>query len=169
MVLLLTGSPRARECAAAIEQFTGERVEVAPTLQRGTSWLRKVEFTAVVVDHILTEADGDETDALMSATGTAIPVSVNLAISGAIRVARDVRAALRRREQERLAARREAQAVLRSELTEAVTGILLSSELALGMPGLPPAAEARLRSVQSLAMSIRGRLEPKDERAARPN
>jgi hypothetical protein len=86
-------------------------------------------------------------------------VFVNFAISGVDRVVRDVRSALHRREEERARALRDAEAHLRSELTEAVTGILLSSQLALEVASVPAAVQARLRAVYQLAMSIRQRLE----------
>jgi len=75
-------------------------------------------------------------------------------------VVRDVRSALQRRQGERLRAVREAEANLRSQLTEALTGILLSSQLTMEVPAVPAAAQARLRSVYQLAMSMRQRLEP---------
>jgi hypothetical protein len=87
-----------------------------------------------------------------------MPVFVNFAICGVDRVVRDVRSALQRRDEERARAVREAEAHLRSELTEALTGILLSSQLALEAPALPAAVQARLRSVYQLAMSMRQRL-----------
>ncbi len=51
---------------------------------------------------------------------------INFAISSIERLVRDVRAALRRRQRELQAATRKAESALRSELNEALTGILLS-------------------------------------------
>lgn len=159
MTLLVVSSAPPEECARAIEQATGEKVEAVRTLSRATAMLRGHEYNAVVIEQAAAEGDGSGVDALLSAAAPAIPVFVNLAISGAPRVAREVRIALQRREQEHRVARRAAETALRSELNEAVTGILLSSQLALAVPELPPAAEAKLRSVYHLAMSIRSRLE----------
>ncbi|MBV9086659.1 MAG: hypothetical protein JOY79_04185 [Acidobacteriaceae bacterium] len=72
---------------------------------------------------------------------------------------RDVRAALRRHEKQYAVAQHAAETALRSELNEALTGILLSSQLALSVPALPPPAEAKMRSVYQLAMDMRLRLE----------
>jgi hypothetical protein len=55
-------------------------------------------------------------------------------------------------------AQQEAARQLRSELTDALTGILLSSQMALENPGLPPAAAEQIRAVVELAASLRERL-----------
>jgi len=160
MILLITNSPRAAECAAAIERATNERIQICPRLALAARTLRSTECSALVIDQLLMEADPAAADVLLSEADTAIPVFVNFAICGMERVLRDVRSALQRREGERLRAVREAEANLRGQLTEALTGILLSSQLAMEVPAVPAAAQARLRSVYQLAMSIRQRLEP---------
>jgi hypothetical protein len=89
----------------------------------------------------------------------AVPVYVTLAISSAQRVVRDVKTTLRRHEESRLIAIRAAESLLRTELRGAVTGILLSTELALRAPDLPREAADKMRSVCQLASDIRSRLE----------
>ena len=160
MILLITSSTRAPECAAAIERATHERTQICPKLSVAARSLRSIECSALVIDQNLLEADPAAADVVLNEAETAIPVFVNFAICGMDRVLRDVRSALQRREGERLRAVREAEANLRSQLTEALTGILLSSQLAMEVPAVPAAAQARLRSVYQLAMSIRQRLEP---------
>jgi len=160
MILLITSSIRAQECAAAIERATRERTQICPKLSAAARLLRSAECSALIIDQNLLEADPAAADVVLNEAETAIPVFVNFAICGMDRVLRDVRSALRRREGERIRAVREAEANLRSQLTEALTGILLSSQLAMEVPAVPAAAQARLRSVYQLAMSIRQRLEP---------
>lgn len=160
MILLITNSPRAPECAAAIERAISERTQICSRFPLAARTVRSTECSALVIDQNLMEADPAAADVLLSEAETAIPVFVNFAICGMERVLRDVRSALQRREGERLRAVREAEANLRSQLTEALTGILLSSQLAMEVPAVPAAAQARLRSVYQLAMSIRQRLEP---------
>ena len=160
MILLITSSTRAQECAAAIERATNEPTQICPRLSVAARMLRSTECSALVIDQNLLEADPATADVVLSEAETAIPVFVNFAICGIARVVRDVRSALQRRQEERIRAVREAEANLRSQLTEALTGILLSSQLALEVPAVPAAAQARLRSVYQLAMSIRQRLEP---------
>lgn len=160
MIMLITNSTRAPECAAAIERATNERTQICPRLSLAARTLRSSECSALIIDQNLMEADPAAADVLLSEADTAIPVFVNFAICGMERVLRDVRSALQRRQGERLRAVREAEANLRSQLTEALTGILLSSQLAMEVPAVLAAAQARLRSVYQLAMSIRQRLEP---------
>jgi len=160
MILLITSSTRAQECAAALERATSERTQICPRLSLAARTLRSTECKALVIDQNLLEADPAAADVVLKEAETAIPVIVNFAICGLDRVLRDVRSALQRREGERIRAVREAEANLRSLLTEALTGILLSSQLAMEVPAVPAAAQARLRSVYQLAMSMRQRLEP---------
>ncbi len=159
MILLITASTRAQECAAAIERAVNEPTDVCRKLSQAARNLRlTTECSAVVIDQTLTEADPAATDVVLKEAEAAMPVFVNFAICGVDRVVRDVRSALQRRAEERARALREAETHLRSELTEALTGILLSSQLALEVPALPAAVQTRLRSVYQLAMSMRQRL-----------
>lgn len=160
MILLVTSSPRAQQCVADIEKTTGERAQACPSLKSAAKALRCQECSAVVLDQVLLDADPAAADVVLSEADMAIPVFVNLAITSSERLLADVRAALRRREKERVMATREAESLLRSQLSEALTGILLSSQLALAVPALPAAAQARMRSVYQLAMAMRHRLEP---------
>ncbi len=161
MVLLVSSSGRNKECGEAIRALTGEQVRCARDLRQAGEELRRGEFSAVAVDQHLWDMDPRLGDSAVQTCGTATLVLISPAISGVERVAREVSAALRRREGELRRAREEAEARLRMELKEAVTGILLSSELALANPGVPGAVAAKIRSVYELAMSIRERLESK--------
>jgi len=158
MILLITPSVRAQECARAIEQATTEGVQVATTLQQAGVQLRSQEFVAVVIDQSLVEAEPDESDVVMQHLGTATALHVNFAISGVERVVRELRAALNRRKREALAARREAEQSLRSELKGTVTALLLSCEMALDVPNLPAPAENKLRAVYDLAREMRSKI-----------
>ena len=158
MVLLISHSSGVEECARAIEAGIGQPVEVVKTIQQGTSRLRHAEYSAVVVDQAFLDLHPIAAEGLWKHSGMAIPVFVNFAISGVERIVRDVRAALDRRQKEQWNAARAAQTALRNELTGAVAGILLSSELALSQPSLPPAVISKLRSVHELALQIQNRL-----------
>ena len=130
-------------------------------LGRGVEELRRAEFTAVAVDQHLWDMDPRSGDSAIQACATAALVLISPAVSGPERVAREVSAALRRREGELRRARADAEAHLRTELNEAVTGILLSSQLAMASPGLPRPVAAKIQSVYELAMGIRARLDHK--------
>ncbi len=161
MVLLVSASGRSKECGEAIRALTGEVVHCAHDLRQAGEELRRGEFAAVAVDQHLWDMDPRLADSAVQACGTAALVLISPAVSGVERVAREVRAALRRREGELRRAREDAEARLRTELNEAVTGILLSSELALGNPEVPAAVAAKIRSVYELAMNMRERLGTK--------
>lgn len=159
MILLITASPRVAECAVAIEKATGEAAHAASNFRHALRLLRQREFDAIVVDQCLPDVESDSGEMLPALSGAAVLIFINLAISGTDRVVRDVRAALHRRGQEQRMAMLAAERILSSEIKDALTGILLTSQLALNEPALPPAAEAKLRSVCELAEQVRSRLE----------
>jgi hypothetical protein len=158
MVLLISAARNAAECAAAIEKDLGESVELISAISQSAAKLRSAEYAAIVVDQSMVDAHPASADTLWKHAGTAIPIFISFAISGVERIVRDVRSALTRRRQEQLLAARAAQAALRNELAGAVSGILLSSELALAQPALPASIADKLRSVHELALQIQSRL-----------
>ena len=52
-----------------------------------------------------------------------------------------------------------ARRALRNELKAELTGILLSSQMALAIPAIPAGAQTKLRSVCALAEKMKQRLE----------
>jgi len=158
MILLITSLAKAQGCAGALQDATNEAVEVAATLHSAAAQLQAQEFSAVVIDQLLLDSEPEEAEALFRHLGTAVPVYLNFAVSGVERVIRELRSALRRRAREVLVARQEAQQNLRHELAETITALLLSCEMALQVPELPPIAEAKMRSVHELAGEMREKL-----------
>lgn len=158
MVLLITTSDRGEECAKAIRQLTGEAVRLTRDRKAAVAELRRSEFSLVVVEQLLWDTDDRLADGVIGGCGTSALLVTNLAIAGRARVAQEASAALRRRAAEMRRAQDEAELRLRTELSEAVTGILLSSELALATPALPTRAADKIRSVYELAMAMRERL-----------
>ena len=165
MILLITPSAKAETCAEAVRRATNEEVEIASTLRQATVQVRAQEYEAVVIDQFLVDAEPDESDLLVQHVEGGIPVYVNFAISGVERVVRELRAALSRRKKELLVARKGAELALRSELKGNVTALLLSCEMALNVPDLPSAAEAKIRSVYDLAKEIRLKVGLQQEHA----
>jgi len=159
MILLVTPSDRAHRCAQALKENTGEEIVVAENLRQAATQLRSDSYLAVVLDQHLLEAEPDEIDTAMQHLGTAIPVQVNLAISGLDRLVREVHAAVERRKREEAAATQAAVGTLHSELNGTLTALLLHCELALEVPGLPPAAVDKLQSAHTLIKKIRSQLE----------
>lgn len=158
MILLITPSSRARECAAVIQEITGEAAEFAENVRRASKLLRAGEYSALVIDQYVAECDPEGMEALLQSAGSAVPVYVNLAISGCQRVVRELKQSLRRTQREREAAHHQAELALRNELKDNLTALLLSCELALAVPQLPPAAQEKIRSACALAKEIRSHL-----------
>ena len=120
--------------------------------------LRSQEYSAVIIDQFLLEAEPDGSDQISQHLGTAIPMHVNFAINGVERTAREIRTALRRRQQEEQVARQSAAPEMRGELKERVTALLLSCDLALSEPGVPKPAAEKIEVMHDLACEIRTRL-----------
>jgi hypothetical protein len=158
MILLITAIAKAQDCAAALQEVTAEPVQVAATLQDAVSQLQAHEFSAVVLDQLLLDAEPDDVETIFKHIGTAVPVYSNFAISGIERVSRELRSAIHRRKRELLIARQEAEQDLRSELKGTITALLLSCEMALGVPNLPLLAETKMRAVDTLAREMRAKL-----------
>jgi hypothetical protein len=159
MILLITPSASGAQCAESLHAATSQEVHWASTLQQAATRLREQAYSAAVIDQFLLETDPEESDQMIEHLGTAYPVYVNFGISNIERVLRDVRSALHRRKREELAARRAIAAQMQSEMRETLTAMLLSCELALGVPDLPEFAGDKIRTVDSLARELRLRLE----------
>lgn len=159
MILLVTTSSRAKECAAALEQGTGHKTQIAASVPQAVSRLQAGEYDGLAIDQSLLEADFRALDTLLNHAGMAVPIYINLALHSSERVVREVQVALRRADKEKLMAMHSAERVLRNQLRGEVTGILLNSELALQQKSLTPDIAERLKSVRELAERMRSRLE----------
>jgi|ERR1700675_1231506 len=158
MILLVTSSGRASECASAIRTATGEAVVVAENLALATTLLREECYLAVVLDQQMLETEPQEAEMMLEHLDTAIPVQVNLAISGMERLVREVRAAVQRRRREEARARLAALGNLQSQLNGTVTALLLSVELALKTGGMTAVATEKVRSIHELVKKLRRQL-----------
>jgi hypothetical protein len=159
MILLVTASGRAFECAAALRDALGEPVAVAESLASATALLCTEDYLAVVLDQYLIESDPGEAGTMIDRLGTTTLVQVNFAISGIERLVREVRRSLQRRRGDEGRARHAAIDILQSELNGVVTALLLSSELALQTPGLTAGASEKVKSIHALVKDLRRQLE----------
>lgn len=157
-VLIISTMDGAENCAVAIAEQTGVRVEVAGSRREALTMLRQQEFGVVVVEENMVEGDPVWADQIWSLAGLAMPVQINFAFSGSARLVREVKAALARRVGEHALARRVATAELENELKSSVTGLLLESELVLREPATPPSLQPKLRHLVELAGTLRERL-----------
>ncbi len=157
-ILMVTGIEGARNCAAAVEAQLGIKVEVAEGRRAALIALRKMEFSAIVVDESIAECDPAAAEAIWERSGLAIPLQINFALSGAARLIREIRAALHRREREQALARRAAAAAIETEVKTTIAGLLLHSQLALSDGHVPSIVADKLRLVAELASSLRQQL-----------
>lgn len=159
MVILVTTSPRAKECAAAIEQTTHQKTEIATSLARGVECLQTNDYDAMVIDESFNHIEAGGANLLLDHAGVAMPIYVNLALHGTERVTCEVQNGIQRFVREKLAAMRSAENALRSLLRGEVTAILLNSELALREHVLSDNIADRIQAIHDLAEKMRFRLE----------
>ncbi len=159
MILLITCVAKAQDCAQALHEATNEPVTVCVGLQEALLLLKEKEFSAVVFDLLLLDAQPDEGETVLKHLGSAVPVYLNFAITGTARVVRELRWALQRRKREMLAAKNDAELALRHELKDTLTALLLSCEMALQVPELPPQAETKMQTVETLAREVSAKLD----------
>lgn len=159
MIMLISSTRAWQKCADLLQHGTGEQVQLVTDMLHAVRCLRDREYTALVLDQVLVDENPSALSGLLQHAGTAIPVYLNFAISSPERMLAEVRAAFQRRQAERIAVMKVVTSELRDELRGAVTGILLSSELALGVPALPRAAQAKLTEVVDLAERMRRTLQ----------
>ncbi len=157
-VLLVTSIAGAENCASTIARQLDLSVDLAQNRRAALAELRRREYSVVVLDEALAEADPAGTEVMWQQAGVAIPVQVNLGISGCNRVLREVRSALQRRERELSLAMRAATQLMEGEMNTTITGLLLQTELALAEPALPANVAAKLRQVVELAGTLRNHL-----------
>lgn len=159
--LVITAMDGVEEMAAALAKKLGFSVEVAGTRAAAVRLLERRSYALVVLDQILADADPQGAELVWRRTGLAIPLQINFALAGGLRLEREMRAALARRQREQQMASVAAAAAVDAALKNAVTGILLESRLALQEEGLPPGIESRLRTLAAIADQLRERLGTK--------
>jgi hypothetical protein len=158
MILLITASARGQECATNLKEATGEETCWVENLPQALARLREQSYSVVVLDQFLLENEPAESDHMIDLLGTAFPVYVNFAVSGMPRLLREVRSALHRRQHEEVQARRSVEQQIHSQMFESLTTMLLSCELAMAVPGVPPPAAEKIRLIDNLARDMRVRL-----------
>src|SRR5450432_29009 len=133
MILVITPSARGQECAESLNLATGRQTHWAPNLQDAVARLREQTYSAAIIDQFLLETEPEESDQMIEHLGTAFPVYVNFGVTGIERLLREVRSALHRRRREESAARRAVAEQMHSQMSETLTAMLLSCELAMSV------------------------------------
>jgi hypothetical protein len=150
-VLLLASETAGEAVADALRRSLDAEIKLLSSLRAGLASLRAQDFSLVLLD---------ETDRIYQITAAPV-LELNLAISSAPRIVRQVRSALVRRTRDLALAQSAAAALLHNELNQTLSGILLESELALR--GATPAQQPKLRELVQLASHLRDRLRLKQE------
>jgi hypothetical protein len=158
MILLVTTSTRAKDCAAAMEQGTGHKVHISTTVPLASNRLQATEYEAIAIDQSMLETDPRALDVLFNRCGMAIPLYVDLALHGTERIVREIQVGLRRIDSERSRAMRSAGQVLANQLRGNLTGILLNSDLALRQKTISADVAEKVKSVRDLAEKMRTHL-----------
>ncbi len=158
-ILMITAAEGLEGCIAELRNGLNLDVDVAGSRRMAMQAMTRREFAVVVLDQALAESDPEGAELVWKHSGLAVPVQVNFALSSPARMMREVRAALQRREQEMALSLRAAAAAVDGEVKNAVTAMLLESQLALKDDDLTPAARKRLTTVAQLAETLRRKLE----------
>lgn len=166
MILIIWNSAKVQECARSIEHAMGEPVSSTSSLLEGTELLESTEYSAVIIDQWMTEAEPELAGRICDHLGMAVPVFVNFGVSGAERILRELRAALSRRVLETALARRSASQMLREQLRNDVTALLLSCGIALENAAVNDPVKVRLREIENLASHIKEELSVGKEQLA---
>jgi hypothetical protein len=154
MILLLMQSTRSEECRQELERRSGQAVTLCSTVRDAVQSARNNAFEALVLDQNAIDLNPGQAEMMSRYAGTAVTVLVNPGIANIDRICREIEFALERSRREKALAEVTVRNELKEQLSGAVTGILLSSELALGVESLPPLVEEKLKSVRELALQM---------------
>ena len=154
MILLMMQSPRSEECRDQLEQRNGQPVVLCASAREAIQILRNREFEVLVLDQNVLDLSPGQAELMARYSGTAVTVLINPGISGIDRIYREIEFALERARRQKQMTEQAVRSELKEQLSGAVTGILLSSELALTAESLPPLVEEKLRSVRELALQM---------------
>jgi hypothetical protein len=157
-VLMVTAVEGAENLAAALSRQADVMVQVARNRRSAMAVLRREEFTILLVDSALAQADSDGVETLWQRASLAVPMEINIASVGPAQLIRLVRGVLIRREHESLLARRAAEVAIEDELRSHVTGLLLQSDLMLREKSVPPILLEKIKALRELADGLRVRL-----------
>jgi hypothetical protein len=155
-ILLIAPETTGDPVAAALTQSLDLAVEQVNNRRSALARLRRHEYTLVLIEESLATSDPEATDLLYRAAAATPVLEINFVLSNAVRITRQVRAALTRRAQDRAQAHTAVSSRLHSELNSTLAGLLLESELALR--NATPEQQPKLRHVVELASGLRERL-----------
>lgn len=145
--------------AAEISGRLGVSIEIAGGRAAAMRLLERKSWSVVVLDQMIAETDPQGTELLWKYSGLAVPLQISLSLAGSLRLERELRMALARREREQELARLAATADVDTQLKNAVTAFLLETRLALQESDIPPQVESRLQTMAAIAERLRTDLQ----------
>lgn len=163
LVLLVTPAEGIEATAARLASQLNLTVELASTRSAALRLLSRRIYSVIVLDQVLVEADPAGAELLWKYADHAVPVQINFALAGALRVERELRTALARRQREMVAASAAAAATVNAEIRDAVTGLLFESSLALAEENLSGAVRIRMERLAGIAGHLQQLLTPRAE------
>jgi hypothetical protein len=163
MILFVSRAPVSREDNAwvsqEVSQETGMELRLAASLEQALQQLRGTACRVAVVDAALLETDPKGVEQLLSESPLALPIFPNLAVCSPTRIVCEIKAAVRRGENESQRATEYASRELRCHLKNIVTAFLLNCDLALQLPDLPSEAGKKILLLHDLVTKMRDQLE----------
>jgi hypothetical protein len=159
MILIVTPSSSGPQCAELIGKALNRKANLVTTIRQAISSVRSAEYRVIVMDEDLFEANPAAAAGVGELAEGALTVLLNFAIANSDRVIREVKAALRRRERDEATARHSANLQLQGELSNDLTGILVSAQTAMSTPDLPRPVQERLSNLYEIARKLQLRLQ----------
>jgi hypothetical protein len=126
MILIVIPSSSGPQCAELIGKALNRQANLVTTVRQAISSVRSGEYRVIVMDEDLFETNPTAAAGVAEPAEDAITVFLNFGIASSERVIREVKAALRRRERGEATARYSANLQLQGELSNDLTGILVS-------------------------------------------
>lgn len=158
-LLLLSGGSDTRSLSGALEANLGAHVTATDCPKHCLQLLYRETFNLVVLEDSFTESRSTEADAIFEAAGSTPVLEVNSVIANRERIIRQARSTLARRARDRQQAGVAAALQLRGELSSAVSGLLLQTQLLAERSGPVPAGALRHLAILTEALSERLRGE----------
>jgi hypothetical protein len=158
MILIVTPSASGSQCTELIGKALHQQANLVTSVREAISAVRSAEYRVIVMDEDLFEVNPSAAAGVSELAEGAITVFLNFRISSSERVIREVKAALRRRERDETTARHSATLQLQGELSNDLTGILVSAQTAMTTPNLPAPVQERLSNLYEIARKLQLRL-----------
>jgi hypothetical protein len=146
-ILIISTSERGSELQNAIHESLNTPVAVVGTFKEALAAVALSPYKAVILDEGLADLDPKGADHFLERCQDELPIFVKLAITGVVRCVQQVQLAIRRFDREQRIVAISAQCSIGSQLRDALTSVLIHSQLALNTPGMPQDAIKHIKSV----------------------